>query len=316
MLSLMKVERDESGDGSSFSHLPDEMVLLILRKVIDLKTLCLCKLVCKRFNQIVLRVDTIFLNVPLIGNPSSDSNTLDESSDSFLSGFKSLLSFKGLKSLHIELPPSVNDADNGFFFKWKFILGEKIDSFVFLSPNSVCDTKENVQDEEEDDLVLAAQKRCIAIHCVVNALFRRKILLATIDTFPLLEKISITDSGKRGRVSHSGEKVVDWRNWLSSHPETLNKEMKRHSRLSRCYVPLLELPVSGYVMKGVTLILLERTNLGNDQNDSFMKSDDHDDNFMSNYDDDSVFEDNEEAAYSEAVMEIFKKHRGRIERLL
>ncbi|PWA66097.1 F-box domain, Leucine-rich repeat domain, L domain-like protein [Artemisia annua] len=171
---------------------------------------------------------------------------------------------------------------------------------------------ENVQDEEEDDLVLATQKRIIAIRCVVNALFRRKILLATIDTFPLLEKISITDSGKRGRVSHTGEKVVELRNGLSSHPETLNKV---HSRLSRCYVPLLELPVSGYVMKGVTLILLERTNLGNDKNDSSMKSDDHYDNFMSNYDDDSVFEDNEEAAYSEAVMEIFKKHRGRIKRL-
>lgn len=312
MLSCMKIERDESGDSSSFSHLPDDMVLLILRKVIDLKTLCLCKLVCKRFNQIVLHVDTIFLNVPLIENPSFDSKTLDESSDSFLSGFKSLLRFKGLKSLHIELPPSVNDADNGYLFKWKFILGEKIDSFVFLSPNSVCDTKENVQDEE-DDLVLAIQKRCIAIRCVVNALFRRKILLATIDTFPLLEKISITDSGKRGRVSHSGEKVVELRNGLSSHPETLKKE--RHCRLSRCYVPLLELPVSGYVMKGVTLILLERTNPGNDKNESFMKSDDRDDNLMNIYDDDNVYEDNEEAAYSEAVMEIFKKHRGRIEAL-
>ncbi|GJU90896.1 F-box domain containing protein [Tanacetum coccineum] len=314
MLSSMKNERDESGDCSLFSHLPDELVLLILRKLIDFKTLCFCKLVCKRFNQIVLHVDTIFLTVPLIENPSFNSNTLNESSDPFLSGFKSLLRFQGLKSLHIEVPPSLSDAYNKYFFKWKFMLGEKIDSFVFLSPNSVCDTKENVQDEE-DDLVLAAQKRCIALHCLMNALFRRKILLATIDTFPLLEKVSITDSGKRGRVSHRGENIVELRNWLSSPPESLKKEIECHCQLSRCYVPFLELPVSGYVMKGVTLILLERYNLGNDKNDSFMKSDDHDDNCMNNYDDDYVFEDNEEAAYREAVMEIFKKHRVRMERL-
>ena len=71
-------------------------------------------------------------------------------------------------------------------------------------------------------------------------------------------------------------------------------------RISRCYVPLLELPVSGYVMKGVSLILMLRDDLPDDI-DSFMKSDD--------------VEDNEEAAYTEAIMQILKKHRGEIERL-
>ncbi|GKE11591.1 hypothetical protein Tco_1415142 [Tanacetum coccineum] len=272
MLSSMKNERHKSGDCSSFSYLPDEMK----------------------------------------ENPSFNSNTLNESSDPSLSGFKSLLRFKGLKSLHNEVPPSIDDADKDCLFKWKFMLGEKIDSFVFLSPNSLCDTKENVQDEEEDDLVLAVQKLCIEVDCTMNALFRRKILLATIDTFPLLEKVSITDSGKRGRVSHRGENFIELRNRLSSTPETLKKEMKLYCR---CYVPLLDLPVSGYVMKGVTLTLLERNNLGNDKNDSFIKSDDHDYNCMNNYDDGNVFEDNEDAAYNEAVMEIFKKHTGRMKRL-
>ena len=42
---------EESGDSSSFTNLPDEMVLQILRELIDLKTLCVCKLVCKRFSR-------------------------------------------------------------------------------------------------------------------------------------------------------------------------------------------------------------------------------------------------------------------------
>lgn len=78
-------------------------------------------------------------------------------------------------------------------------------------------------------------------------------------------------------------------------------------RMRKCYIPLLELPVSRCMMKDVTLYLFECNDLPNGYN-SFMKSDLVDDDFEDKAE--------EEAAYNEAVIEIFKKHRGRIQRLL
>ncbi|GJW55942.1 retrotransposon protein, putative, ty1-copia subclass [Tanacetum coccineum] len=78
---------------------------------------------------------------------------------------------------------------------------------------------------------------------------------------------------------------------------------KKFAEASMCYVPLLELPVSRYVMKGVYPYLVEWSDLRDDTYDIFMKSDDDDDD-----------EDKDEVAYGEATVEIFKNHRGRVER--
>ena len=72
----------------------------------------------------------------------------------------------------------------------------------------------------------------------------------------------------------------------------------RCARMSKCYIPLLESLVSGYVIKIVTIFLMVRQDVRRD-NDWFLKADDLDD-----------LEDAEEAAYSEAMKVIFKKHSG------
>ncbi|GJX32499.1 hypothetical protein Tco_0242354 [Tanacetum coccineum] len=131
-------------------------------------------------------------------------------------------------------------------------------------------------------------------------------MFAGIIRLPLLEKVSIVDSDNRGKLSFSGGKIADLRNLRCSLPDTVEKRLNYldfPSKVSGCYVPLLELPVSGYVMKGVTLVIFLRDDLPDDI-DSFMKNDDNDD-----------VEDKEEAAYTEAMMQILKKHRGRMQRL-
>nr|GEV55268.1 hypothetical protein [Tanacetum cinerariifolium] len=106
---------------------------------------------------------------------------------------------------------------------------------------------------------------------------------------------------QKGRVSLNGEKVAEMRNLseageLTKHVEGLPR------RISECYVPLLKLLVSGYVMQRVTLILFGRNDLLDDDIDSFMKIDLN------------AFEDKEKVSYSEAVIEIVKKHMSRIVR--
>ncbi|GKC02096.1 hypothetical protein Tco_0993706 [Tanacetum coccineum] len=189
---------------------------------------------------------------------------------------KSLKTFSALKSLCIEIPSFHKSAYNCFLFKWR-LLSNTTDSFLFLSPNSVCDTKENVQDEEEEEeeYLLSEMKLLIAMDCLVNALSIRYKMLDYIKCFPLLENVTITDAGERGRVSLSGGNIADREKCLSS----INK--------------IIDL----YMMKGVTLALSEMNDFSDDSFTNINLND---------------FEDKEAAAYSEAVMEIFKKNRERI----
>ncbi|PWA49480.1 F-box domain, Leucine-rich repeat domain, L domain-like protein [Artemisia annua] len=254
----MKISKkyDVADDSSSFSCLPDEIVLQILNKLVDFKTLCLCKLVSKRFGRIVHQVDTISFTSfthPLADPPTEESIPTDilASLGSYWSAIMCLENFGRVKSLRIQVPSSFDN--NNLLFKWKIKFGIRVDSFIFLSPNSVFPNKE----------------------LYVNA----------------------NDPGQKVRVSLNGEKVAEMRNLSEAELRKLHDDIP--DRMSVCYVPLLKLPVSGYVMKGVTLILLGKNDLLDDI-DSFMKLDVND------------FEDKEEVAYSEAMIEIVKKHRSRI----
>ena len=121
----------------------------------------------------------------------------------------------------------------------------------------------------------------------------RIILLLHYIGLPFLEKVSFTDSGKRGKVSINGKNFAEARNELYSG-EKVRLE-NEGAKMTNCYFPLLKLPVSGYVMKGVTLFLMEREDVPHD-NDWLLKTTDDLDNF----------EDEEEAAYSEAMKLILK----------
>lgn len=235
----------------------------------------------------------------------------------FQSAITSMRKFRLAKSLCIQLPSPRHEVGvdhNSLLFKWKVKFSNKVDSIVFLSPNSVCDMKglNNGQKDEGDEEVLSSLKKLeIAYDCWFYALVMFRMLLCCILDFPLLEKVLITDSGKRGKVSVGGSKIGEVRKWLHS-PSELYKQMLIQNfeipdRVSAGYIPLLNLPVSGYVMKGVNLVIIERDGFDiPDGYDRFMKSDDMDDDFQ---------HDKEEAAYAEAVMEIFEKHSGSIESL-
>ncbi|GKA51975.1 F-box domain containing protein [Tanacetum coccineum] len=302
-------KHDESSNSSSFSYLPDEIVLQILSRLVDLKTLCHCKLFSIHFNHIVQQVNAISFTIIRVDHASINSNSSGAPSERdpsvnlfkcepFMSVMKSLQTFSLLKSLCIEIPSFHESADNGFLFKWK-LFDNSSDSFLFLSPNLVCDMKENVQDEEEkeEDVEVSKMKLRIAGGCVVDALFIRYKMLQYMKCFPLLENVTITDAGKRGRVSLCGGNIADRENYLRSVLKIIDLWISDNNCnwLRRCYVPLLKLPVSGYMMKGVTLALFEMNDFLDD--DSFTNINLKD------------FEDKEEAVYSEVVMEIFKKNK-------
>ncbi|PWA62600.1 F-box domain, Leucine-rich repeat domain, L domain-like protein [Artemisia annua] len=299
-------------DSSSFTRLPDEMVLQIICKIIDFKTLCLCELVSKRFRRIVHQVETICFTsftYPIAFPPIKEvipSDTL-ASLGSYWSAIMCLKKFGRMKSLRIQVPSSFDN--NHLLFKWKIKFGNRVDSFIYVSPNSVYHDKQlyvkaNGHQEDEAEDLETYKTDGIAFQCLKDVFVRIWLLMNPIINLPLLEDVTITDSGQRGKISLSGKKVVKMRNLIHSISEAeLNKYyLDLPCRISLCYVPLLELPVSGYVMKGVTLYLFDKNDLLGENIDSCMNIDLNDS------------EDTEEAAYSEAVMEILKKHRTRFER--
>ncbi|GKB93702.1 hypothetical protein Tco_0979839, partial [Tanacetum coccineum] len=110
----------------------------------------------------------------------------------------------------------------------------------------------------------------------------------------MLENVTITEFGSWGRLSLCGDKIAEVWSYLHSNSETVEQRigsLLNNMRKRWCYVPLLKLPVTGDMMKGV---YLEKCDFVNDDSSMNMNLND--------------FKDKEDAAYSEAVMEIFKKN--------
>ncbi|KAI3503970.1 hypothetical protein L1887_32497 [Cichorium endivia] len=335
-------EEDDTHASSSITRLPDEIILQILNKLLDLKILCVCYLVSKRFSSIVLQVDAISFTAPFLNSNIPDNNAGDVDdgpfskkllmllikplyllramvfapskplppvmssfySESFRSAMTFQSKFSEVKSLRIELAfSSFGGIDNAILFKWKVKFAKVIESFIFLSPNSICDPdgfyrNGNRNGEEEIGLPndLFKQKSKIAIQCLTDIIMWHKMMLYIVMRSPKLEEISITDSGGRGRLSLNGERLSEVKEWLHSP-----KVEDIPGSVSRCYIPVLNLPDSGYVMKGIFVIVMEMNDL-------------HGGNVVMNSND--GFEDEEEAAYTEAVMEILEKHKDRMQKVI
>ncbi|KAI3804422.1 hypothetical protein L1987_25954 [Smallanthus sonchifolius] len=354
---MKKSHEEDVADSSSLNRLPDEIILQILNKVLDLKTLYFCHLVSRRFHSIVLQVDTISFIAPLLNAQTSDNNNSGDVDgigfpkklfwslingvvlkpihllrrmvipsskplppilssfygDSFRAAVLFLCTFRGVKSLSLELPSSSHRGiDNNCLFKWKVTFGNRIESFIFISPNSIYDTNAlyaNRINEEEEDMEPSIDsfkhKVHIAFQCLMDAIVRHRMLLYYIKDLPVLEKVSITDSGRRGTLSLSGGRLAEVRGWIDSAPNNLKPHPNRIEvpvNVSQCYVPVLNMPVSGYVMKGITLVVMQMNSI-QDGNDCFMNGE-------------GGFEDKVEAAYGEAVMEILENHKDKMKRLL
>lgn len=303
---MKKIKKPHAEDDTTaFDDLPDEIVFQILSKLFDLKTLCICELVSKRFYRTVLELEAIsFASVtyPLVVPPDIKLNVsiCGTLLRSFQSAMLSLKKFTRVKSLCIQLS---SPYDNPLLFKWKINFGNNLDSLLFLSPNSIfhnqnLHVKENSHEEDME------MKNNIASECWMDGLMSHT-MLCCIENIPLLESISITDSGKRRMISYSGENFTQMRSRLTPPYETIEQRLidcfYLLRKVGKCYVPLLKLPISGYVMKGVTLILRERIGLPDDIS------------LLNTHLLDDDFEDEEEGAYNEAMKEMLKELKRQME---
>ncbi|KAF7119546.1 hypothetical protein RHSIM_Rhsim13G0215200 [Rhododendron simsii] len=266
-------------DNIHFHRLPDDVVVNIFDKVSDVQSLCRCLVVSKRFSSLVPLVQTLSFKISAWDYLSFFR---DESEDALVNGslgelsklsimvlllktliylFKPSLSpclrlnssslvfldkLTRVRSLNLEFVSDF-DAHNDSVFKWGAKFASNLKSVTFLYASSFSKMMKSEEEEEEENVITHEELLCrvnLAINCLKEAVLRFGILFPIIAKNPKLQSITITDSNNKGvKLCLGGEKLVQW---MSSY---LEKAIMRVG-----YVPVLRLPMSGYVMKRVTVV--------------------------------------------------------------
>lgn len=201
-----------------------------------------------------------------------------------------LKNFKEMKSLHLELPSHGDELGSGSgasFLKWKAGFGSNLKTCIILgatsfqtsnkfSSSSFClQQKEHESMEEtltDDELKL----RVIwTISCLIAASTRHylfKQILAN-HPIPMLQKVLISDANKQGKFFMAKEEIAEMRNSMNSEQGKLESSSLERTPVPELtmklwYLPMLELPESGYLMKGATLVFIRPVDGMNEKRNS------------------------------------------------
>ncbi|XP_059431112.1 F-box protein At4g18380-like [Corylus avellana] len=181
-----------------------------------------------------------------------------------------LKNFKEVKTLRLEIPRlgcemGFNGGDHSLL-KWKAEFGEELRSCIVLGATSF--QRQECEEHEEIRPPLTGeelQSRIIwTISCLVSASMRHFLLKQIVGKLPMLQSVVITDASKQGKLCMVEQQLVELRNSVknsSSEAEALESLLERTPIPNLCmklwFVPEMELPASGFVMKGLTLVLIK-----------------------------------------------------------
>ncbi|KAL3828682.1 hypothetical protein ACJIZ3_017484 [Penstemon smallii] len=310
--------KEVAGQMGHFDRLPNELVLSILSRIDDLKLLCKCSLVSKRFASTIYCIRTVSLILPSfymndIDSPEAQApicklfndilcynveeipRLIKSSTLQKLNFCIFLQNFRELESIYIEFPCPKSPCISPFL-KWKARCrsrGAMIESLVFILPYSMHKKTQHESDEDQEDEETPTECletqfndcQSLPLSCCREWL---PILCLLIKCHNSLQNVTITDSHKHGKLVVRHEQLVEWRNSLLCK-EFLNNVSPDFSRIS--LVPELHLPISGYMMHGVLFMYTE-----------FQGESHGGDLITYDYDD-------EEMVVVESVREILKNHR-------
>ncbi|KAI8526108.1 hypothetical protein RHMOL_Rhmol13G0283400 [Rhododendron molle] len=247
--------------------MPDDVVVNIFDKLSDIKWLCRCLVVSKRFFSLIPLIQTVSIKTNAGDCLSLSGNVCD------LEFFAKLTQ---IRSLNLDLVSDF-DADKDSVFKWGANFTSDLDSLTFLYAASLSERmeSEDEDEEEEDDETEnkvtqeeTFRRLYLAMDCVKEGLLWLLFLSRGIRNFffffdrprgirnyPMLQSITITDSTNKGvRLYLGGEKLVDCRNAFKNAIKCPEEAVPRQESVRVGSVSVLQLPTSGYVMKGVIIV--------------------------------------------------------------
>ncbi|XP_058198592.1 F-box protein At4g18380-like [Rhododendron vialii] len=211
---------------------------------------------------------------------------------------------KQIRSLNLELISDFSDDDDSVF-TWGVKFTAEIDSFTFLYAKSLSRTMNSEAEEDATENIEIAWKEMfhsvkVAKRCAKYAGWWLGVLSHVFAKFPILESVTITDWKNKGvKLCLGGEKLVECRNTLDTKSMISPKladawwREQGHARVS--YLPVLQLPITGYVMKGVTFVNFKKSGKDFESNTAML---------------DAFAE--EQGPFLEALEQILEKHKDSI----
>ena len=273
---------------NSFDHLPDNLLLLIFDKILDLeaKALVSCFLVSKRFASLIPQTNTNTVliemeapaNIPQSKKSRGTSRSLFKNILSKLSskskprylvqreirGSDVLKIFREIKCLKIQSHSAgVKNPFAAGFLMWKAFFGAKFRYCLFLFAPFVHKGNDNDpiknsimhRNDKEGEEVFQFLWTFGGFH-LQEALQRHRYVKDTIsDNHCILKKVVVCDSENRGKVCMGEEDIAECRR--SWHLDNDTKDTSTTTLYYNCkmwYVPVLDLPMHGCTMKGATLL--------------------------------------------------------------
>ncbi|KAF7120517.1 hypothetical protein RHSIM_Rhsim13G0215700 [Rhododendron simsii] len=299
MENWAKKKKKNEEEENQFQRLPDDVVVNIFDKLSDIKWLCRCLVVSKRFSSLIPLIQTVSIKTNAGDCLSVSGNVSD------LEFFAKLTQ---IRSLNLDLVSDF-DANKDSVFKWGAKFTSDLDRLTFLYAASLSKRMESEEEEEEEEddetenEVTQEEKfrrLYLAMDCVKEGLLWLLILSRGIRNYPMLQSITITDSTNKGvRLYLGGEKLVDCRNAFKNSIKCPEEAVPRQESIRVGSVPVLQLPMSGYVMKGVTIVHVKLCRADDSESDAQLAMVD-------------AFAE-ERGVFLEAVVQILKSYKAGIE---
>ncbi|CAK7331168.1 unnamed protein product [Dovyalis caffra] len=211
-----------------------------------------------------------FIAKPLLHFIAHRSITTDRKIVSSCSPKEVLKHFKQVKTMHIELP---SDSDktglegSDSLLKWEARFGSELKSIVIIGATSFQKKIQPLSSDkfsESNGEVLTDNQlklRVVWTICCLIAASTRHYLLKqlVLKEHHVLENIIASDVCKQGRVFMGKDEIDEMRSSVKSMATTeSSSERSRVPDLSMklWYVPVLDLPETGYIMRGATLVVI------------------------------------------------------------
>lgn len=204
----------------------------------------------------------------------------DEEDNSFRLPNELLNNFKEIRSLAVKLPGLHEDISSengsGALLKWKAEFGRELESCVILGATgfqkSELKTKNQGKESGKNGEISPTasmpanltnkqlKKRVVwTISCLIASSARHHMLKQIIALNRMIRDMKISDGSKQGTIQMTERQVVELRNEMSSTTATVVEPERTKVpavTIKMWYVPVLELPESGCVMRGATLAVI------------------------------------------------------------
>ncbi|CAF1979417.1 hypothetical protein Bca4012_077305 [Brassica carinata] len=311
-----------------FDGLPDAIVVDILNKVGDVKTLHRCSSVSKRFNSLIPQSESLFVrldqDVTTESRPDSPVSNIFQSLVKSFQGFLSLFSkpakpirftnlspnipckilsrFDRIKNLEVELPGGDVSLEKGAAVKWKAEFGKTLKTCVVVAFCSASTVSSSSPDGESDAIGL--KTRVVwTINALMAASSRHFLMSEVLKEHKEMESLVMHDVGGEGTVVMRADGLREFQKTEEARGGEADERLMKNRRsvvpnvrMSMRHAPSLKLK-SGIYLESATLVIVRPSDKYSDFGDDELATEAFAGNCM----------------YGEAVVALLKREKINLE---